>query len=182
MFRVAGSGQRECYRRCVNYIYGDVNPSGKLGYTIAKDASDYPATVTSSDESDNTEGVYVDYKYFDAKNISARYPFGHGLSCTTFGYGNISAEITNAAALSSPFPSGSLVKIISCQRLAWRAGEGRFSNEAIRTLESAMSLPTPTVPSCPLAQGRPRRPWSLLEGRGDLLTTPQLVNYDPDAL
>jgi beta-glucosidase len=89
-------------------LYGDVNPSGKLIHTIAKNASDYPASVCTTTECDFSEGVYIDYRWFDANDIEPRYPFGHGLSYTTFAYGDVSANITNSSALASTYPTGTL--------------------------------------------------------------------------
>ncbi|KAL4983845.1 glycoside hydrolase superfamily [Aspergillus falconensis] len=87
-------------------LYGDVNPSGKLTHTIGKNASDYPASICETTECDFTEGVYIDYRWFEAKNITPRYEFGHGLSYTTFRYGAVEARATNAKALSSRYPTG----------------------------------------------------------------------------
>lgn len=76
-------------------LFGDVNPSGKLPYTIAKQESDYntpvlnltgsDATNSSAWQSDFVEGLLIDYRHFDAMNITPQYEFGHGLSYTTFG-------------------------------------------------------------------------------------------------
>ncbi|KAI6784988.1 uncharacterized protein J7T54_008082 [Emericellopsis cladophorae] len=94
----------------VDVLYGDVNPSGKLPYTIALDGADYNAPPTTII---NTTGVYdwqswfdekleIDYRYFDAHNISVRYPFGHGLSYTSFELGPISAEcVVDSASVTS---------------------------------------------------------------------------------
>lgn len=91
-------------------LYGDVNPSGKLTYTIAKNESDYANGIcTSTDyECDFTEGVYVDYRWFDAKNITPRYEFGYGLSYTTFSYEKVDVRATNASALASKYATGVL--------------------------------------------------------------------------
>ncbi|KAF2158784.1 glycoside hydrolase family 3 protein [Zasmidium cellare ATCC 36951] len=89
-------------------LYGDVNPSGKLSYTIAKNESDYPVSVCYTAQCEFSESVHVDYRYFDANNITVRYPFGYGLSYTTFSYGNVSIEITNQTALESKYPTGVL--------------------------------------------------------------------------
>jgi beta-glucosidase len=92
----------------VDVLYGDVNPNGKLANTIAKNATDYPVSICDTAECDFAEGVHIDYRYFDANNMSVRYPFGHGLSYTTFEYGKIAATKSNKTALTSKYPTGSL--------------------------------------------------------------------------
>lgn len=70
-------------------LFGAVNPSGRLVHTIAKNESDYDASTQISNATytlDYTDGNYIDYKYFDAYNITPRYEFGYGLSYTTFHY------------------------------------------------------------------------------------------------
>lgn len=91
-------------------LYGNVNPSGKLAYTLAQSADDYPADICETSECDFSEGVYLDYRYFDTQNKSVSYPFGHGLSYTTFDYASssVAATVTNATALSSKYPTGAL--------------------------------------------------------------------------
>ncbi|CAK3794324.1 beta-glucosidase D [Lecanosticta acicola] len=89
-------------------LYGDVNPSGKLTYTIAKNESDYPVSICYTAQCNFTEGVHIDYRYFDAYNKSVRYPFGHGLSYTTFSYGDVALSTTNKTALASTYPTGRL--------------------------------------------------------------------------
>lgn len=83
----------------IDVLYGDVNPSGKLAHTIAKNESDI-AFFKTSEEANITfsEGNYIDYKYFDKYNITPRYEFGYGLSYTTFEYGNDLAVTSNATA------------------------------------------------------------------------------------
>ncbi|RDW93409.1 uncharacterized protein DSM5745_00731 [Aspergillus mulundensis] len=87
-------------------LYGDANPSGKLTHTIGKNASDYPASICETTECDFTEGVYIDYRWFKAKNTTPRYDFGHGLSYTTFKYGSVQAKATAPKALATRYPSG----------------------------------------------------------------------------
>lgn len=79
----------------VSLLYGEISPSGKLPYTLARNESDYghlyePCKPASIDDHfpqcDYTEGVYIDYRHFDAKNIEPRFEFGFGLSYTTFEY------------------------------------------------------------------------------------------------
>lgn len=92
----------------VDVLYGDVNPNGKLVHSIAKNETHYPVSICYTAECNFDEGVHIDYRYFDANNVSVRYPFGHGLSYTTFKYGDVSAVKTDKAALASKYPSGSL--------------------------------------------------------------------------
>ncbi len=73
-------------------LFGDVNPSGKLSETYPmalEDNSSYnyfPGTPVSVEY---REGIYVGYKYYDTANKAVRFPFGHGLSYTTFEYSDI---------------------------------------------------------------------------------------------
>ncbi|KAG8876786.1 hypothetical protein FRB97_003937, partial [Tulasnella sp. 331] len=92
----AGLPGQESGNSLVDVLYGDVNPSGRLPYTIAKSASDYPAHVVYNGSSavggvqiDYAEGLDIDYRWFDAKNITPRFEFGYGLSYTTFQYSNL---------------------------------------------------------------------------------------------
>ncbi|GME24132.1 putative beta-glucosidase 1 precursor protein [Neofusicoccum parvum] len=72
-------------------IFGDVNPSGRLPYTVARDAKDYgpesgimyyPNGVVP--QQNFTEGLYIDYRYFDKNGVTPRYEFGYGLSYSRF--------------------------------------------------------------------------------------------------
>ena len=75
-------------------IFGDVNPSGKLPATFPKKLSDSPASAPGAYPGTNgtvtyTEGLLVGYRWFDAKKIEPQFPFGFGLSYTTFKYSNL---------------------------------------------------------------------------------------------
>lgn len=82
----------------VDILYGAVNPSAKLPYTIALNIDDYNAPpITAVNSTDPyawqayfDEKLEIDYRYFDAQNMSVRYEFGFGLSYTTFALSNIS--------------------------------------------------------------------------------------------
>ncbi|KAL2366130.1 hypothetical protein RJZ56_000970 [Blastomyces dermatitidis] len=71
-------------------LFGDHSPSGHLPYTIPKSEADYPDSVNLiydpiiQIQDTFTEGLYIDYRHFVKENITARYPFGHGLSYTAF--------------------------------------------------------------------------------------------------
>ncbi|CAF3731020.1 unnamed protein product [Rotaria sp. Silwood1] len=68
----------------VDILFGDYNPGGKLAFTIAKKDSDYGTNITQTPDSNYTEGVFLDYRHFDAAMITPRFHFGYGLSYTTF--------------------------------------------------------------------------------------------------
>ena len=77
-----------------NILFGDVNPSGKLPLTFPKKLSDSPAhkstkTFPGDDKVLYDEGIFVGYRHFDMKNIEPLFPFGYGLSYTTFEYENL---------------------------------------------------------------------------------------------
>lgn len=94
----AGLPGQESGNSIVDILYGDVSPSGRMPFTIAKNESDYGhllnATVGSGPYAqDNfTEGLYIDYRYFDKHNITPRYEFGYGLSYSNFSYADLSVE------------------------------------------------------------------------------------------
>lgn len=77
-------------------LFGDVAPSGKLPYTIGKQLSDWGPSVGIITSGGGavpqtfSEGLYIDYKYFDKNNITPRYEFGFGLSYTTFSFSGLS--------------------------------------------------------------------------------------------
>ena len=71
-------------------VWGDVNPSGKLPVSIPKSVTQFPGDFHSqTGETEYKEGIYVGYRYFDKNNLEPAFPFGHGLSYTTFKYGKI---------------------------------------------------------------------------------------------
>ena len=73
-------------------LFGDVNPSGKLPVTLMKrreDASDYGTYPGTKQIADYKEGIFVGYRHFDKENIEPQFPFGFGLSYTTFEYSDL---------------------------------------------------------------------------------------------
>lgn len=103
-------------RAIVSLLYGGENFSGKLPYTVAKNQSDYGEVYNHSEPSgifsrfpqrNFSEGVYIDYRAFDAHNITPRYEFGFGLSYTTFEFSNL--QINQSAPINtSPYPIGEI--------------------------------------------------------------------------
>lgn len=83
----------------VDILFGKTNPSGHLPFTIGKSLDDYgpgakvmylPNGVIP--QQDFSEGLYIDYRYFDKKGIEPRFEFGFGLSYTNFNLSNILVE------------------------------------------------------------------------------------------
>ncbi len=73
-------------------LFGHTNPSGKLPDTYPVRYKDNPSYLNYPGESGHLlygEGIFVGYRYYDAKEIEPLYPFGHGLSYTTFSYENL---------------------------------------------------------------------------------------------
>ncbi|MDR2606162.1 MAG: glycoside hydrolase family 3 C-terminal domain-containing protein [Oscillospiraceae bacterium] len=89
----------------VRLLYGDANPSGKLAETFPKKLSDNPSYLNfpgSEQYVNYSEGLYVGYRYYDKKQMDVLFPFGHGLSYTTFSYSRLrvsSEQITDSDEL-----------------------------------------------------------------------------------
>ncbi len=101
-----------------NILFGDVNPSGKLPATFPKSEADLPhpaipgmppeqpagATagrggrgMPAGFDIDYTEGLKVGYKWFDAEDKQPLFPFGYGLSYTTFAYSGLKAGMDSVS-------------------------------------------------------------------------------------
>ena len=99
----------ESGRSLANVLSGKVNPSGKLPITFAKNMMDYPCFQYGEegypgvdDHVYYKEGIYVGYRHFDTRKVKPQFPFGFGLSYTTFKYGKptlsgntVSVAVTN---------------------------------------------------------------------------------------
>lgn len=73
-----------------NLLYGDANPSGRMAETWPVHYEDCPSASFYGNGKKNAEyreGIYVGYRYYDKAGVPVRYPFGYGLSYTTFTYG-----------------------------------------------------------------------------------------------
>jgi beta-glucosidase len=104
-----------------NILTGRVNPSGRLPVTFPTRVDDIPAFCYVSNPEEGypgvdghvkyAEGVYVGYRHYDARSIEPLFPFGYGLSYTTFecsdfrtnvneaGYGNVSLVVRNSGGV-----------------------------------------------------------------------------------
>ncbi|EJT78053.1 hypothetical protein GGTG_03156 [Gaeumannomyces tritici R3-111a-1] len=88
-------------------LWGDVNPAGRLPYTIARREEDYGKLLNSSikfdffPDDDFEEGLYIDYRAFDRDGIEPRFAFGFGLSYTDFAYNGLKTAVV-------PTPEGAV--------------------------------------------------------------------------
>ena len=79
-------------------LYGNVNPSGKITETIPYRLEDVPSFVNFPGDTTGVrygEGLFVGYRGYDATRTEVAYPFGHGLSYTTFGYSDLAVNATS---------------------------------------------------------------------------------------
>ena len=79
-------------------LFGDVNPSGKLPITFPQRDADLPQPAISASDTTVTysEGLLMGYRWYDAKAIQPLFPFGFGLSYTTYAYSGMSAKADSA--------------------------------------------------------------------------------------
>lgn len=116
-------------------LFGDVNPSGKLTETVPERLEDTPSYLTFPGELGHvrySEGIHVGYRWFDARDIPVTFPFGHGLSYTTFEYGDLTATVTDA---------GDVLARIPLTNTGARAGR--------EIVQLYLSLPSSTVTRAP---------------------------------
>ena len=90
----------------VKVLFGEVNPSGRLSETFPNRLEDTPCYLTygkGKDHAEYREGVFVGYRYYTTRDMDVQYPFGYGLSYTTFGYSGLAVDktgLTDAETLS----------------------------------------------------------------------------------
>jgi beta-glucosidase len=80
-----------------NVLLGKVDPSGRLPFSWPKKLADSPSHAIGTEDNDHVnykEGVMVGYRYYDTKEIEPEFPFGFGLSYTTFDFGPLTLNST----------------------------------------------------------------------------------------
>ena len=99
----AGLPGQETGNSLVDVLYGRVNPGAKLPFSMAKTRRDFGTDVlyntpltTGGPQTGFAEGVFIDYRHLDRINRTPTYPFGHGLSYTSFNYSDL--QVTKLAA------------------------------------------------------------------------------------
>ncbi|MGH0052822.1 MAG: glycoside hydrolase family 3 C-terminal domain-containing protein [Sphaerochaetaceae bacterium] len=79
----------------VRVLYGEVNPSGHVAETFPRKLEDNPSFLNfpgTMDDVNYREGIFVGYRYYEKKRMEVLFPFGHGLSYTTFSYSNLRTD------------------------------------------------------------------------------------------
>lgn len=102
---------------CDKLLWGEANPCGRLAETFPIHLEDNPSYLNFPGNGrtvEYAEGIYVGYRYYDAKRMPVRWAFGHGLSYTTFAYSDlrlscdrmdddngvtVSVDVTNTGAM-----------------------------------------------------------------------------------
>ncbi|OTA26264.1 glycosyl hydrolase [Alloscardovia macacae] len=80
-------------------LFGDANPSGKLAQSFPLDIKDDPSMVNwpgGDRVVDYGEGIFVGYRYYDTFDVDVAYPFGYGLSYSTFTVSDVAVEATGS--------------------------------------------------------------------------------------
>ena len=83
---------QECGNAIADVLFGQVDASGRLPQTFPRRLQDNPAYLNYPGENGQVvygEGLFVGYRYYDKKEIAPLFPFGFGLSYTSFDYANL---------------------------------------------------------------------------------------------
>ncbi|MFI8526956.1 glycoside hydrolase family 3 C-terminal domain-containing protein [Promicromonospora sukumoe] len=129
-------------------LFGRVNPSGRLAETVPLRLHDTPAWTSFPGTGLRVtygEGIFVGYRWYDARDMAVQYPFGHGLSYTTFGYSGlaVSTGSTSGVGGAGPGAVGGLAVQVTVTNTGGVAGR--------EVVQCYVSLPGSAVPRAPRA-------------------------------
>ncbi len=113
-------GGQELGNAVADVLFGDANPSGKLTETFPLRLVDNPAFINYPGENGRVhygEGIFVGYRYYEKKQIAPLFPFGFGLSYTTFAYDNLRLSANEIT------PDQTLIVEIDITNTGSRAGQ-----------------------------------------------------------
>lgn len=111
---------QECGNAITDVLTGVVNPSGKLPQTFPLRVEDNPAFVNYPGENGHVaygERIFVGYRYYEKKDIPVLFPFGYGLSYTSFAYSNARLSANSIS------PHGTLTVEVDVTNTGQRAGQ-----------------------------------------------------------
>jgi beta-glucosidase len=128
---------QEAGNAIADVLFGDVNPSGRLPTSFPRRLKDNPAYINYPGENGKVhygEGLFVGYRYYDRKDIRPLFPFGYGLSYTTFGYRDL-------ALSAAEYGPGEEIKVsVTVENTGTRAGQ-EVVQLYVRDLESRLVRP-----------------------------------------
>lgn len=131
-------GGDQAGRAAVELIYGDANPCGKLAESWPERLEDNPSYLNFPGCRGNVEyreGIFIGYRYYDKKNIKVRFPFGHGLSYTSFSYSDLKLDQVKMTEEESVTVSCKVKNTGSCAgKEAVQLYVGAIGSEAIRPI------------------------------------------------
>ena len=130
-------GGTESGNAIASILTGKVNPSGKLPMTIAEKLEDYPSHALGEYPGDHVnvrynEGIFIGYRWIDKQKKQTLFPFGHGLSYTTFDYGKIkisSKQMRNNDKITISIPIKNSGKIKGKETVQLYIADEKFSFE-----------------------------------------------------
>jgi beta-glucosidase len=128
---------QEAGNAVADVLFGDVNPSGKLPTTFPKHLRDNPAYINYPGEHGKVyygEGLFVGYRYYDKKDVEPLFPFGYGLSYTTFAYRKLALSSTEYA------PGEEIQVSLEVENTGSRAGQ-EVVQLYVRDVESSLMRP-----------------------------------------
>ncbi len=124
-------------------LFGRVNPSGRLAETVPLRIEDTPAWTTFPGTGLRVtygEGIFVGYRWYDARDLAVQYPFGHGLSYTTFGYSGLAVSTGSTGGAGS---AGGLAVRVTVTNTGGVVGR--------EVVQCYVALPGSAVPRAPRA-------------------------------
>jgi beta-glucosidase len=113
-------------------LFGKINPSGKLPFSYIQEHSESPAFKDYKDPGlkvHYSEGVFVGYRYCDKNNIEPLFPFGYGLSYTTFEYSNLKIKKTGDLAYTASLDVKNTGKVAGQEVVELYVGQKKCSVE-----------------------------------------------------
>ncbi len=122
-------------------LFGIINPSGKLSETFPvciENTPTYPIFPGKGSKAVYSEGLFTGYRFFDTHKIPVSFPFGYGLSYSTFSYENLTINKTHMT-------NGEIIKLtIDVKNLSTRIGKESLQLY-IKPLQSSLSRPNKTL-------------------------------------
>jgi beta-glucosidase len=126
-------------------LFGRVNPSGRLAETVPLRIEDTPAWTSFPGTGLHVtygEGIFVGYRWYDARDLAVQYPFGHGLSYTTFAYSGLAVSTGSTSGKGSADDAGLTARVTV-------TNTGGVSGREV--VQCYVSLPGSAVPRAPRA-------------------------------